>query len=85
MKKQPSGGMGFYRAFDVTVTDDGCSFDIAKDGRFDLYLVANADPTLEGAVKGPRCRIARDRAGGTARGAGPRRRQRLRHDHPPRC
>ena len=43
--------MGFYRAFDVTVTDDGCSFDIAKDGRFDLYLVANADPTLEGAVK----------------------------------
>ena len=39
--------MGFYRAFDVTVTDDGCSFDIAKDGRFDLYLVANADPTLE--------------------------------------
>ena len=50
-EKQPSGGMGFYRAFDVTVTDDGCSFDIAKDGRFDLYLVANADPTLEGAVK----------------------------------
>ena len=50
-EKQSSGGMGFYRAFDVTVTDDGCSFDIAKDGRFDLYLVANADPTLEGAVK----------------------------------
>ena len=50
-EKQPSGGMGFYRAFDVTVTDDGCSFDIAKDGRFDLYLVANANPTLEGAVK----------------------------------
>ena len=50
-EKQPSGGMGFYRAFDVMVTDDGCSFDIAKDGRFDLYLVANADPTLEGAVK----------------------------------
>ena len=50
-EKQSSGGMGFYRAFDVTVTDGGCSFDIAKDGRFDLYLVANADPTLEGAVK----------------------------------
>ena len=50
-EKQPSGGMGFYRAFDVTVTDDGCSFDIAKDGRFDLYLVANANPMLEGAVK----------------------------------
>lgn len=51
-EKQPSGDMGFYNTFDVTVTDDGCSFDIAKDGRFDIYLVANADPTLTEALKG---------------------------------
>lgn len=51
-EKQPSGNMGFYNTFDVTVTDDGCSFDIAKDGRFDIYLVANADPALTEALKG---------------------------------
>lgn len=51
-EKQPSGDMGFYNTFDVTVTDDGCSFDIAKDGRFDIYLVANADPALTEALKG---------------------------------
>lgn len=50
-EKQPSGQMGFYKAFDVTVTDDGCSFDIAKDGRFDLYLIANADGDLADKIK----------------------------------
>lgn len=50
-EKQPSGQMGFYKAFDVTVTDDGCSFDIAKDGRFDLYLIANADGNLADKIK----------------------------------
>lgn len=50
-KQSGSGKMGFYKAFDVTVSDQGCSFDIAKEGRFDLYLVANADPTLAGKIK----------------------------------
>lgn len=51
-EKQSSGDMGFYRTFEVTVTPDGCSFDIAKDGRFDIYLVANADSALSDALKG---------------------------------
>ena len=51
-EKQSSGNMGFYRTFEVTVTPDGCSFDIAKDGRFDIYLVANADSALSDALKG---------------------------------
>lgn len=41
-EKQESGEMGFYRAFDVQMDGGNCSFDIAKDGRFDVYLVANA-------------------------------------------
>lgn len=41
-EKQESGEMGFYRAFDVQMDGGDCSFDIAKDGRFDVYLVANA-------------------------------------------
>lgn len=41
-ERQSSGDMGLYKVFDVAVTDDGCSFDIAKDGAYDMYLVANA-------------------------------------------
>ena len=50
-EKQSSGEMGLYNVFDVNVTPDGCSFDIAKEGRFDLYLVANANTELTSAIK----------------------------------
>ena len=33
-EKQSSGEMGLYNVFDVNVTPDGCSFDIAKEGAF---------------------------------------------------
>ncbi|WP_071134478.1 hypothetical protein [Millionella massiliensis] len=50
-EKQASEEMGLYKVFDVTVTDGGCSFDIAKDGSYDMYLVANADEDLTAAIE----------------------------------
>lgn len=50
-EKQASEEMGLYKVFDVAVTDDGCSFDIAKDGSYDMYLVANADEDLTAAIE----------------------------------
>lgn len=50
-EKQASEEMGLYKVFDVAVTDGGCSFDIAKDGSYDMYLVANADEDLTAAIE----------------------------------
>lgn len=50
-EKQASEEMGLYKVFDVAVTEDGCSFDIAKDGSYDMYLVANADEDLSAAIE----------------------------------
>ncbi len=50
-ERQSSGDMGLYKVFDVTVSDEGCSFDIAKEGSFELYLVANANTELTSAIK----------------------------------
>lgn len=53
-ERQESGEMGLYKVFDVTYDNLGgtCSFDIAKDGNYDMYVVANADETLADAIKG---------------------------------
>lgn len=51
---QEGGEMGLYKVFDVAYDNVGgtCSFDIAKDGNYDMYVVANADETLADAIKG---------------------------------
>lgn len=51
-ERQESGEMGLYKVFDVAYDNGTCSFDIAKDGNYDMYVVANADETLAGAIKG---------------------------------
>lgn len=51
-ERQAGGEMGLYKVFDVAYDNGTCSFDIAKDGNYDMYVVANADETLADAIKG---------------------------------
>lgn len=51
-ERQAGGEMGLYKVFDVAYDNGTCSFDIAKDGNYDMYVVANADKTLADAIKG---------------------------------